>query len=323
MPTIEARMPMTSDSASTEPRIWLREAPSVRSSANSRERWATVTAKVLKMRKPPTSTATAAKTSSAMRMKPSASERSWAAFSACSSPVRTAKPCAELAWIAALSSLGRRAARRRPPRCRCSRPRAARAGPRGASSTTMREPARLSESPRRATPEIVYCFSGSRPATVTVSPSLPAELVGRRLVDRDLVVGLRAGRPPCSRTGRTARARSRRRIVGGPLGDDQLALAVEQRRRRRRRSRRPPRRRRPTGRLERRGLHRRRRREVLLHGDPRLDRDVGALARALEQILERGVDRVGEDERARHEGHADARRRSRSERYAASGPRGP
>ena len=90
MPTIDATRPMTTDSAITERRIWPREAPSVRNSANSRERCATVTAKVLKIRKPPTSTATEANTSRKVRMKPSALDRSWAAFSACSLPVRTA-----------------------------------------------------------------------------------------------------------------------------------------------------------------------------------------------------------------------------------------
>ena len=90
MPSTEATIPMASVSAITERRIWGREAPSVRSSANSLERCATVTENVLKIRKPPTSTATAANTSSAVRMKPSASERSCADFSACSSPVRTA-----------------------------------------------------------------------------------------------------------------------------------------------------------------------------------------------------------------------------------------
>ena len=50
-----------------------REAPSTRSSANSFVRCATVTVNVLKIRKPPTSSATAANTSSAVRMKPSAS----------------------------------------------------------------------------------------------------------------------------------------------------------------------------------------------------------------------------------------------------------
>jgi hypothetical protein len=54
-------------------------------------RWATVTVNVLKIRKPPTSSATAAKTSSAVRMKPSASERSCACCSAASLPVRTLK----------------------------------------------------------------------------------------------------------------------------------------------------------------------------------------------------------------------------------------
>ena len=90
IPITEATKPMISVSVITERRICPREAPSVRRSANSRARWATVTLKVLKIRKPPTSSATAANTSSAVRMKPSASERSCACFSACSLPVRTA-----------------------------------------------------------------------------------------------------------------------------------------------------------------------------------------------------------------------------------------
>ena len=106
MPSTEATRPITNVSASTERRTWPREAPSVRMSANSRVRWATVTEKVLKIRKPPTSTATPANTSSAMRMKPSASERSWACFSACSSPVRTAKPEPSSAATVAFSSSG-------------------------------------------------------------------------------------------------------------------------------------------------------------------------------------------------------------------------
>ncbi len=170
MPTIEARMPMTSDSASTERRIWRREAPSVRNSANSRERWATVTANVLKIRKPPTSTATAAKTSSAMRMKPSASDRSWAAFSACSSPVRTVNPPPSVSWMRALSSSGEVPLEAATEMSLRPSSRSARCAS-GSVICTMREPARLSESPRRAMPEIVYCFSGSRAATVTVSPS--------------------------------------------------------------------------------------------------------------------------------------------------------
>ena len=106
MPISEASTPITNVSASTERSTWPREAPSVRSSANSFVRWATVTLKVLKIRKLPTSSATAAKTSSAVRMKPSASERSCACFSACSLPVRTANSAPSSFWIAALSASG-------------------------------------------------------------------------------------------------------------------------------------------------------------------------------------------------------------------------
>ena len=78
----------------------------MRNSANSRVRWATVTENVLKIRKPPTSSATPAKTSSAVRMKPRASDRSCACFSACSLPVRTVKSRPSSRAIAALSSSG-------------------------------------------------------------------------------------------------------------------------------------------------------------------------------------------------------------------------
>ena len=106
MPISEASTPITNVSASTERSTWPREAPSVRSSANSFVRWATVTENVLKIRKLPTSSATAANTSSAVRMKPSASERSWACFSACSLPVRTANSLPSSRAIAALSCSG-------------------------------------------------------------------------------------------------------------------------------------------------------------------------------------------------------------------------
>ena len=107
MPSTDANAPMMMVSTITERNSCAREAPSVRSSANSRERCATVTENVLKIKKPPTSSATPAKTSSAVRMKPSASERSCACLSACSLPVRTvnSRPPSLLA-IAALSSSG-------------------------------------------------------------------------------------------------------------------------------------------------------------------------------------------------------------------------
>ena len=89
MPTTDATKPMISVSAITELSTCRREAPSVRSSANSRERCATVTANVLKIRKPPTNTAMPAKISSAVVRKPSDSLMSPACSSACSLPVRT------------------------------------------------------------------------------------------------------------------------------------------------------------------------------------------------------------------------------------------
>ena len=53
----DARSPMTSDSRITEPRTWRRDAPIVRSVANSRVRWATVIENVLKMTNAPTKSA--------------------------------------------------------------------------------------------------------------------------------------------------------------------------------------------------------------------------------------------------------------------------
>ena len=96
-PTIDAISPTKNVSSSTERITCRREAPSTRSSANSFVRWATVTVNVLKIRKPPTSSATPANTSSAVRMKPSASERSCGLRSAASSPVWTSKSLAQLA----------------------------------------------------------------------------------------------------------------------------------------------------------------------------------------------------------------------------------
>ena len=66
-PTIDASRPTKNVSISTERSTCRREAPSTRSSANSFVRCATVTVNVLKIRKPPTSSATPANTSSAVR----------------------------------------------------------------------------------------------------------------------------------------------------------------------------------------------------------------------------------------------------------------
>ena len=131
-------------------------------------------------------------------------------------------------------------------------------------------------------------------------------LVGRRLVERDLVVAAAAGRPPCSRTGRSASGGAVMASVGGPLeriGSPLRSSSVTSS------ETEPNASSTPSHRLARAASvsvrHRRRLREVLLDGEARLHRDVGALLGALEQVLERGVDRVREDERAGHERDAE------------------
>ena len=66
----------SSPSLTTARQIWRRDAPSVRSSANSRMRWATVIEKVLKIRKAPTNSAMKANASSAVFRKPRLSRMS-------------------------------------------------------------------------------------------------------------------------------------------------------------------------------------------------------------------------------------------------------
>ena len=56
-PTSDASRPIAKASTSTERSTWRREAPSVRSVANSRVRWATVIESVLKITKEPTKSA--------------------------------------------------------------------------------------------------------------------------------------------------------------------------------------------------------------------------------------------------------------------------
>jgi hypothetical protein len=57
-PISEASTPIVSASTSTEPSTWRRAAPTIRSSPNSRERWATVIESVLKIVNAPTRIAT-------------------------------------------------------------------------------------------------------------------------------------------------------------------------------------------------------------------------------------------------------------------------
>ncbi len=86
-PTTLAPNPISSASSTTELTIWRRFAPSVRSIANSRVRWATVIEKVLKIRKEATNSATPAKIRSAVFRKPMNEATSSFCDSAFSSPV--------------------------------------------------------------------------------------------------------------------------------------------------------------------------------------------------------------------------------------------
>ena len=88
-PTTEATAPITNDSTRIERRTCLREAPSVRSVANSRVRWAMVIESELAITKLPTNSATPANTSRKVLRKvrkPVIDDESWLA---CWAPVRT------------------------------------------------------------------------------------------------------------------------------------------------------------------------------------------------------------------------------------------
>ena len=90
MPMTEATAAVTSASTITLVRICRRLAPSVRSIAISRMRWATVIENMLKIRNAPTSTATPPKASSAGPRKPlMTSEMPFESAFAFSSPVCT------------------------------------------------------------------------------------------------------------------------------------------------------------------------------------------------------------------------------------------
>ncbi len=148
-----------------------------------------------------------------------------------------------------------------------------------------------------------------------MSPTLKSYFFGRAAVERDLVGGLRRARRSRSRgPGRSSRRDSRRSSVGGPL--ETIALPCLS-------SSVPSELTLPSATVD-----ARRRLDLssvsagIVGGAEKsaltawlgLDRDVDALLRALEEVLERGVDRVGEDQRADHEGDADDDREAGQDR---------
>ncbi len=91
-PTVEPSTPSTNDSSCTERVTWRREAPSARSRASSRLRWATRIENVLTIRNEPTTSEMPAKISRKIVRKLIASSRSVACSSAWTSPVTASKP---------------------------------------------------------------------------------------------------------------------------------------------------------------------------------------------------------------------------------------
>ena len=171
IPITDATKPITSVSTTTELSTWRRDAPSVRSSANSRERWATVTANVLKIRKPPTNTAMPANTSSAIVRKPSESVMSADALSASSWPVRTSARAAQRARRSpALSCSGE------VPSCAATAISVISPGVSAIRCTSSSGIDMLlmpsdSWSPSLEMPTTSYSFAGARPAIFSLSPT--------------------------------------------------------------------------------------------------------------------------------------------------------
>ena len=105
-PMSEPITPRNSPSPSTERRTCARDAPSVRSRANSRARCVTVIEKVLKMMKAPTKTEMPANASSVVVRKPNASRLSFCWVVVSCWPVRTSTPVGTTSRTASRSSAG-------------------------------------------------------------------------------------------------------------------------------------------------------------------------------------------------------------------------
>ena len=104
-PISEATRPITRPSSFTERMTCLREAPRVRSVANSRVRWATVIESVLKITNAPTSRAIAPKPSRNSRIFCMPSFSSAASSLACLALSLTSRLAGTRGWIALTSSL--------------------------------------------------------------------------------------------------------------------------------------------------------------------------------------------------------------------------
>ena len=103
-PTTEASVPIARDSISTENRTWRRDAPSVRSVANSRVRCAIVIEREFAITKAPTKSAIPAKPRRNFCRKFRKPLTSSASFVACASPLLTCVPLGRIVRTLAISS---------------------------------------------------------------------------------------------------------------------------------------------------------------------------------------------------------------------------
>ena len=171
MPTIEPIRPMVSASSSTELSTCRRVAPSVRSRASSRARWATVIENVLKIRNAPTSTAMNANASRPVVRNDRPSRMSSPAASASCAAVRTCAVGGRIEATLRWSSLSEvpdfAATNAKSTSLRLSNSACAVAR----SKTTTVAPPRPADDPSVTVPTSVYGFLGPPAATVTVSPT--------------------------------------------------------------------------------------------------------------------------------------------------------
>ena len=169
-PRPAATSPMTNDSAITENRTWRREAPTARSSASSRVRWATRIENVFQMISAPTSSEIAAKPSRPVVKKLSPSATAALDSATTSADVTASSPPGRTAAMRSRSSSGEvpgspaTAISSNTPALPSTCCAVAR------SKVAMVAPARLSASPNPAIPDTVNCRGPSASRIVTGSP---------------------------------------------------------------------------------------------------------------------------------------------------------
>ena len=170
-PTIPDTRPMSPASSSTPPRTCLLVAPTARSSATSRRRWATSTLKVFQMTNDPTSSATPANTSSTVVKMPKASWTESTAASAACSPVTASTPSGSSSAIRLRSSLASTPSSARTSTSSTSPSLPSTCWAVGRSNPASVAPRMLSVSPKPTMPTSVKVCRPSSKMTVTWSPT--------------------------------------------------------------------------------------------------------------------------------------------------------